>query len=248
MPSQAKTSTQCHGDGLERFSCTGVNAAAGWLAAGHQDGRPAGQPARTDRCPDRREDRRRQGEEKDIHDIADLIDSCATRRQCRPLVSFAYPGLGAKLSQPRERASWIGTREAGWAACSAVGPAPGRTDTHLSSLSGIARHRQSWRGSGPGCLRPPRLRSSRVQFVDEAHGGDAAAARRRPREQRKSGERQAKKAKEIGTGRAGGLSWRRVGRFVRFVWVGPPTLPWHPGLLARLLGSSPPTAINWWNP
>lgn len=33
---------QCHGDGLERFSCTGANAAAGWLAAGHQDGRPAG--------------------------------------------------------------------------------------------------------------------------------------------------------------------------------------------------------------
>lgn len=110
-------------------------------------------------------------------------------------------------------------REAGWAACSAVGPATrrdGRTDTHLSSLSGIARHRQTLRGSGPGSLRHPRWKCVEVEFEfswvpDEAHGL-VEMQQRGVREQRKSGRgRQAKKAKEIGTGRAGGLSWRRVG-------------------------------------
>lgn len=123
-------------------------------------------------------------------------------------------------------------REAGWAACSAVGPATrrdGRTDTHLSSLSSIARHRQTLRGSGPGSLRHPRWKCVEVEFEfswvpDEAHGL-VEMQQRGVREQRKSGRgRQAKKSQGDRDGEGGGFVLATSG--------------WHPGHPGRLLGFS----------
>lgn len=121
----------------------------GWPQGIRTDGQQG--TTRQDRqVPGRREDERQQGEEKDIHDIADLIDSCATRRQCRPWCLLLTPGLAQSLaSQEKEpHESGLG-RRAGRRARRWGRRRDGRTLTcrHCRASRGIDR---SWRVPGPG--------------------------------------------------------------------------------------------------
>jgi hypothetical protein len=114
-------------------------------------------------------------------------------------------------------------RGAGWAACSAVGPATGRIDTHLSSLSGIARHGQSLRVPGPGpCGIRRRSRGRRVQFSFRTKptvemGSSAAASQRaekvgtRGTSEKSQGDRDGLGGRGVCLGEEWADSWVEVG-------------------------------------